>query len=197
MDKGLTKYQACANLHLNYLDKGFLSSLGLPFLKLLYEAIDKNKHSVLIIEMKGEEVVGFVSGSTRGMKTIYFNLLLKLPSLIIALYPILFSIKKLYKIFEILTISRKSKKLNLLKQIPQEELLSIVVHPDFRGMGFSETLFKKLITYFDKNRIPAFKIIVGESLDRAHSFYLKHGAKPVGEMEVHNGKNSIIYVKKL
>ena len=100
-------YESAAKLHLKYINNGFLPSLGLSFLVLLYEAIDKNEKSVLIIKKINGKVVGFVSGS-EGMKPIYLQLILnRLPSLVWALLPALFSITKVYKILEILLISSK------------------------------------------------------------------------------------------
>ena len=73
----LEVYRALAQLHFKYLNKGFLSSLGIPFLTLLYEAIDANKESILIVEKVNGKVIGFVSG-TNGLGPIYKQLLFRL-----------------------------------------------------------------------------------------------------------------------
>lgn len=187
-------YESAAKLHLKYINKGFLPSLGLSFLVLLYEAIDKNEKSVLIIKKINGKVVGFVSGS-EGMKPIYLQLILnRLPSLVWALLPALFSITKVYKILEILLISSKSK---LPSSLPHQELLTIVVDPDYQGMGHADELFNSLCSYFSKANVKGFRIVVGETLFRAHAFYKKLGSKVVGEIEVHKGINSIVYLKKI
>ena len=43
-------YRLIASLHCNYINKGFLSSLGIPFLSVLYEAIDNDDNSFLLLE---------------------------------------------------------------------------------------------------------------------------------------------------
>ncbi len=186
-------YKSVAILHSNYINKGFLSSLGVPFLTLLYEAIDKDKKSVLIVKKVDAVVVGYVTGSS-GMSSIYFQLVLRLPRLLWALLPCIFSPSKIHKIFEILLIGSENK---LSKNLPHEELLSIVVHPNFQGEGHADQLFSELCIYYTKKKCEGFRIIVGESLLRAHSFYKRLGSKAVGEIEVHKGENSIVYLKKL
>ena len=111
-----------------------------------------------------------------------------------ALLPSLFSITKVYKILEILLISSKSK---LPSNLPRYELLSIVVDHKYQGVGHADKLFNSLCNYFSKTKAQGFRIIVGESLSRAHAFYKKLGSYPVGKIEVHKGINSIVYLKKL
>ena len=41
-----------------------------------------------------------------------------------------------------------------------------------------------------------FKIVVGGDLARAHAFYLKMGCAVAGEIEVHKGKDSLVYVRQ-
>ena len=43
----------------------------------------------------------------------------------------------------------------------------------------------------------SFKIVVGGNLARAHAFYLKMGCAVAGEIEVHSGECSIVYVRKV
>ena len=54
----------------------FLSTLGITFLTIMYEAIDKDKDSVLIVKTNNEKVIGYVAG-TSGLGNIYLNLLKK------------------------------------------------------------------------------------------------------------------------
>ena len=42
-------YRKVAQLHCDQINQGFLATLGPSFLTLLYDAIDKNKSSVLLI----------------------------------------------------------------------------------------------------------------------------------------------------
>ena len=186
-------YRAIASLHCDHINQGFLATLGVPFLTLLYEAIDKDSESVLLVERVDRGVVGFVTG-THGLVRIYKQLLFKPLRLIYSLKSCLLSPFKMYKIIEILLISKGS---NTSVDLPKQELLSIVVDPAYQGGGHAENLFKALCFNFRAKGASSFCIVVGANLDRAHAFYTKMGSIPVEEIQVHKGADSVVYVKEL
>lgn len=186
-------YRQVAQLHAGNINQGFLSSLGTPFLSLLYEAIDANESSVLLIARHEGQVVGFVTG-TEGMGSIYRQLLRRWPSLFLALLPALASPRKLKKIAEILFLGKKAMP---LPNLPHAELLSIAVDPDQRGQGHAQTLYQGLVAHFRQRGVCGFRIVVGEKLATAHRFYKRMGAHPVGHIEVHKGQGSTLYVHRL
>ena len=63
-------YRAIAKLHCDHINQGFLATLGIPFLTLLYESIDKDSESVLLVERVDTGIIGFVSGAC-GLGRIY------------------------------------------------------------------------------------------------------------------------------
>ena len=187
-----TVYQKVAQLHCEHIDQGFLATLGPSFLTLLYEAIDKDKSSVLIAKEVNGKVVGFVSGAV-SLRPIYKQLLYRPFSLFIALISCFLSLSKLLKIIEVLRISKNNP---VLKGLPRHELLTIVVDPSCQGQGHAEDLFQSLCSYFEAVNVMNFKIVVGGNLARANAFYLKMGCVVAGEIEVHKGKHSLVYVKQ-
>jgi ribosomal protein S18 acetylase RimI-like enzyme len=186
-------YRTVASLHCDHINQGFLTTLGVPFLTLLYEAIDKDSESVLLVERVDLKIVGFVTG-TRGLARIYKQLLLKPLRLIYALKSCLLSPSKMYKIIEVLLISKNS---NISSNLPKQELLSIVVNPAYQGGGHAENLFNTLCCHFREKGTSSFSIVVGSNLDRAHAFYTKMGSIPVKKVQVHKGADSVVYVKEL
>ena len=183
-------YRQVAQLHASSIDQGFLSSLGPSFLSLLYEAIDANESSVLLIATQNGRVVGFVTGAEE-MASIYRQLLRRWPRLFMALLPAMVSPRKLSKIAEIVLMGSKAKpELDL----PNAELLSIAVEQSQRGRGYAHSLFQDLVGHFRQRSMFAFRIVVGEQLTIAHRFYKRMGAEPVGRVEVHQGQGSIIYI---
>jgi len=186
-------YKVIASLHCEYINHGFLATLGVPFLTLLYEAIDKDSESVLLVERMDLNVVGFVTG-TRGLGRIYKQLLLQPLQLIYSLKSCLLSPCKMYKIIELLLINKDSKK---LFNLPKQELLSIVVNRACQGRGHAENLFNALCAHFREEGANGFSIVVGSNLDRAHAFYTKMGSIPVKKVQVHKGADSVVYVKEL
>lgn len=189
----LNYYRQVAAIHLSCINQGFLSSLGLGFLTLLYESIDLDKNSILIIEKKNDNVLGFVAGG-KSMKTIYLQMLRQFPRLCLALFPSLINPVKLYKIIELICFG-KTKQLG--HSIPHAELFSIAVIDGERGQGLAQKLYKLLAQNFSIQGESAFCIVVGNSLNRAHGFYTKMGAQPLVVVNIHKGQPSTIYKQHL
>ena len=187
--KSSSDYKQIASIHLSCIDQGFLSSLGHSFLTLLYECIDLDQNSILIIEKKNDNILGFVAGG-KSMKTIYLQMFLQFPRLCLALFPSLINPVKLLKIFELVCFG-KSKQLGT--SMPQAELLSIAVIDAQRGKGLAQKLYNSLAQKFTMQGESAFCIVVGNSLNRAHGFYTKMGAQRLDVISVHKGEKSTIY----
>lgn len=185
-------YRQIAELHATAIDQGFLSQLGPRFLTLLYEAIDQSPTSILIVEMEGEYVKGFVSGGT-GLAPIFRHLLGRLPALVMALWPVALSPRELFRIAEILMYNFQTKE----DTFPKVELYSIAVSPQFRGSGTAVRLYNSLREALAKRGLSEFKIIVGETLLPAQAFYTKMGAVPVGKVTLHGSATSTVFVDSL
>lgn len=186
-------YQQVAVLHSMGIDQGFLASLGIPFLTLMYRAIDEAPDSVLLVEQSDGRVLGFVSGGI-GMGPIYRRMLRHPLRLGWSLLPVLFKPRALVRIIDILRYGRGH---STVASYPDAELLSIVVAPETRGSGVAQSLYRRLAQHFRVQGVGAFKITVGEGLAPAHRFYTRLGAVPVGQVEVHAGELSTIYVHHL
>lgn len=186
-------YRQVAQLHVDNINQGFLATLGVGFVSLMYQAIDEARDSVLLVEERDGKVIGFVSGG-KGMGTIYKKMLLHPFRLALALLPSALSPKRVLRILEIL---RYSQGRHPEAELPDGELLSIAVDPRFRGQQVAETLYRRLEKYFRSLHIDAFKITVGEALVSAHRFYRRMGASPVTKVEVHDGETSTVYVQTL
>ena len=182
-------YVQVAQMHIESINQGFLSTLGIRFLALIYRAIDDAETAVLIVEKQNGVIVGFVTGSM-GMGVIYKALLRRLPTLIRALTPALVNPKKIWRIFEIIRYRLDSSPPDL----PKWELLSIAVSPNVRGSGVAQKLYKSLQIDLKSRGATRFQIVVGEDLAPAHKFYKKMGAMSHTETSVHGRAQSIIYI---
>jgi hypothetical protein len=183
------KYRAVAELHLSEINEGFLSTLGLKFLMLMYEAIDKSPDSTLIIIYVDRKIIGFVTGGF-GLNKILLNLIKKMPSLILALFPVIINPKALKNIIDILFSSLlKNKK----SPNSKAELFSIVVINDEKKKGYGKSLYNELKEWFVKKGANSFIIMVGKDLKYAQKFYENMGAISEGKIELHKNDVSIIY----
>lgn len=185
------RFRQVAVLHAANIDQGFLATLGVPFLALMYRALAEAESSVLLTEELDGRVVGFVSGG-EGMGPIYRRMLRYPISLFRSLLPSLVRPRKLKRIVEIL---RYGKQGDSGLRLPRAELLSIAVDPSFRGTGVSERLYQRLVSHFSERGVGGFRIVVGDSLEPAHRYYLKMGARPVGRVQIHAGEGSVVYVQ--
>lgn len=195
MPKPDTYYRQVAEIHIACISAGFLSTLGVDFLALMYRAIDQGKDSLLLIEQVDERVVGFVSAS-HGMGGIYRRMLLHWPSLLRSLLPVLKSPRRIWRIIEIVRYSTGTS-FSHQDGVPKCELLSIAVATDVRRTGHAETLYCRLCTELYKRNVSAFRILVGAALTPAHRFYQKMGAQVIGQLELHANESSLLYVQSL
>ncbi|MFK8035749.1 MAG: GNAT family N-acetyltransferase [Hyphomicrobiales bacterium] len=185
-------YKQVAQLHMAALSKGFLARLGPPFLALLYEKIDQTPAYHLITHEIDGRVVGFVSGGP-GMGSIYRALLSSWPRLAISLIPNILIPKKLWGVFELLQFKRRDEN----PHSPRYELLSIAVSAENRGTDIAPLLYQSLSCEFRRAGVDEFKIVVGDTLERAQKFYMKMQARPSHKVEVHGGVSSTVFLAHL
>lgn len=188
----ISRYRHVAALHAANIDQGFLATLGVPFLSLMYRAIDEAPDSVLLTEERGGRVVGFVSGGV-GMGPIYRRLLRRPFSLARALLPSALHPSRVKRIVDILLYGRQLSPGAAV--LPDAELLSIAVDGAARGGGVAEHLYRRLENHFRQRGFSAFRITVGDALTPAHRFYSRMGAIPVTHTQVHAGEGSVVYVQ--
>jgi len=186
-------YRQVAELHIANINQGFLASLGVGFLSLMYEAIDTSPTSTLLVSESDGCVVGFVAGGT-SMLSIYMRMLRNWPRLTLSLLPALLSPRRVWRIIEIIRHSGRGSNEDALAKA---ELLSIAIDPAFRGAARADALYAQLADQFRLRGLTGFKIVVGSSLSGAHKFYQRMGAHPVGTVEVHGGERSIVYFQSI
>jgi len=179
-----------AELHAKYLDKSFLGTLGSAFLTLLYRCLAHFQKGILLVAEYDGKVVGFVAGTINTGKFYKYFLKQNFFRIGFTLLPKIFDTKIIKKLWETATYSKK----DLSVSVPDAELLSMAVEEEFQGKGISKELFKKLVIEFHKKGINEFKTIAGNKLVKANKFYQKIGCEKIGEVEVHEGDISTVYM---
>jgi ribosomal protein S18 acetylase RimI-like enzyme len=170
-----------AKIHKQEIKKGFLSSLPLIFLEKLYMSVIEN--DFCIVAKEGDDVLGFIAG-TKDIKKLYSFFLKKY-----FFYSIIFLLPKIFDIRKIIETLFYPKGDDV-----KAELLTIAVKSNFQGRGFAAKMFGAFIEEMRKNNVKLFKVLVGEELLPAISFYEKSGFKFLKEVEVHRGHKSKIYI---
>jgi len=180
-----------AELHKTWINKGFMSSLGLSFLNLLYRSMSRSRHAFCLVAVDEQGIAGFVSGTT-SVKKFYFEFLIHncfRAAAILGKH--LITPSTLAKITETLLYPRKER------DIPQAELLSIVVNKRSRGKGISSRLFEHLTNEFERRGAGEFKVVVGDNLVAACKFYEKENGYRLNDIEIHRGEKSRVYMWRL
>jgi ribosomal protein S18 acetylase RimI-like enzyme len=138
------------------------------------------------------KVVGFVSG-TPNIGKFYRNFLKKNFAVAIAILLQKHIIPQFTrKVIETLFYPLRKK-----ENLPNAELLSIVVIKNYQGEGVSKDLFHKLTEEFKERKINLFKIVVGNNLVGACHFYEKMGCIFHSVIEIHKGEKSRVYVHEV
>ena len=183
---------AVAKLHIDGINKGFISSLGLPFVTSLYEAVAEDKNSFGFAAVEDGEVIGFVAFSSNLSKLYKHVVLKKGFRFVFILARKMFSIRVIKKIFQNIFYPSKMKKSGL----PDAELLSIVVSSKFQGRGLAKRLVEKGLQECKARDISQVKVLVAEENRPANKLYTNTGFKLHSQVESH-GVKSNIYVADL
>ncbi len=178
-----------ASLHREYIKTGFLSSLGLPFLALMYRSMSNSNNAICLVAKVDDKIIGFSSGAI-SVGAFYKDFLRRnFIKTSMMLLPKIIDIRFVKKIFETLLYPAKKE-----QNLPKAELLSIVVDVSYRGKGTAQKLFVKLEEEFRSRNVKQFKVIVGSKLIAACRFYEKMGGVFSAKVEVHKGEKSRVYV---
>jgi ribosomal protein S18 acetylase RimI-like enzyme len=176
-----------ANLHIQGISTGFISSLGVDFVISLYEAIARSKSSFGFVAEEDGKVLGFVAFTTN-LSKLYKSVILKNGyRFALLLAGKMFSLKRIKKMFETLFYPSRVKKMNL----PCAELLSIVVAEEARGRGVATQLVKKGLQACRTRGIAKVKVMVGASNEPANKLYQNRDFELVGQINNHGVLSNI------
>jgi len=178
-----------ANLHIFGIPTGFISSLGLPFVTRLYEAIASSSDAFGFVHVEDGNVIGFIAFTTN-LKNLYRSICRKAGfRFFLILLKRIFSWKTMKKVYETLFYPNRIDKLNL----PDAELLSIVVSESARAKGIGRKLMRQGLTECSNRGIRDVKVLVADFNQPANRFYQNAGFQIRTQIENH-GIVSNVYV---
>ena len=195
MDSFFLRKLACsdvlslAGLHISGIDSGFISSLGQRFVAVLYSTIFGHRKSFCFVAEAEGRILGFVA-FTENLKSLYKAALQKNTFVFIRAIGLkLLSPKTIKRILQNLFYPSKTEKLDL----PEAELLSIVVASEGRGRDIGRQLVTKGFEECRKRGIDKVKVLVAADNEPANKLYKKCGFELVTQIDSH-GIPSNIYV---
>jgi ribosomal protein S18 acetylase RimI-like enzyme len=180
-----------AELHISGIATGFISSLGMDFVTVLYEAIAEDENSFGFVAVEDDKALGFVAFSTNLSKLYKFVILKKGLKFGFVLARKMFSLQNIKKVWSNLFYPKKMKQMDL----PDAELLSIVVLRQAQGKGIAKRLIDVSLKECANRGIEKVKVLVAADNESANKLYEKCGFELITQIDSH-GISSNIYVKK-
>ncbi|MCG3178507.1 MAG: hypothetical protein BIFFINMI_00835 [Phycisphaerae bacterium] len=182
---------AVAELHRSQIASGFLSSLGVGVLRSIYDALPRTKNGFGFVAESGGHVVGFVSCATELRRT-YRGILRRKGLLLgLRLLPRAFHPRTVRHVIQTVlypgTVERE--------HYPPAELLSVVTSPAVRGQGVGGRLMRAALDEFRARGCRQVKVLVGQGLEPANSYYVRCGFRLVGKLEHHERRENIYIIE--
>jgi len=180
---------AAAELHRSNIRTGFLSSLGISFLRQLYKAIAVCPSGFgFVWQGENGEIWGFIAcaeNTGRLYKQVFLHrgLLVVIP-----LLRFIFRLSVLKRIWETLRYPAETA-----VNLPQAEVLSIAVSSQARGKGIGKVLMKTAMDEFVRRGIKQVRVAVWAGNEVANKFYQRCGFSLATTRE-HHGLPMNIYV---
>lgn len=177
-----------AELHIEGINRGFISSLGIDFVTALYEAIAEDESCFGIVS-ENEEILGFVA-FTKDINKLYKSIIRKKGlRFAFLLAKKMLSFKRIKKVFETLFYPSKVKDEDM--NLPDAELLSIVVAPKARQMKQATQLVKKGLDYCHNHGINRVRVMVVADNEAANRLYQKCGFELAKQIDSHGIPSNI------
>lgn len=189
-------YISIAQLHREGIKKGFLSSLGIPFLSRLYWAIGNEPGACVIIAEENDQVAGFISGVV-DIEGLYKKILLcNWFHFVMPLVGYLVNVAVVKQMVETVLYGLKTKKNKNHTHNCTAELLSVAVNSNYRGQGVGKNLVEALEIFFKKEYVKEYNVVTFSRDDRSNGFYNACNFSFAGTF-THHGNVMNIYNKKL
>jgi glycosyltransferase involved in cell wall biosynthesis/ribosomal protein S18 acetylase RimI-like enzyme len=184
---------AMARLHADGMPDAFLPALGHGFLTRLYRALAADPRAVALVADDGREIVGMATGvaSVGG----FYRRFARHHGFAAALAaaPRLVRPGVLRRLLE--TVRYPASSTGALGPLPDAELLSIAVAPSSRTGGTGRALADGVLLGLAERGAGEVRVVVGAANQGANRFYAKVGFRRAGQLSVHRGTPSNVWIR--
>lgn len=178
-----------AQLHIEGINTGFISSLGLGFVTTLYRAMAQDPQSFGYVAIKEGEVVGFAAFTTN-LQGLYKSIMKRSGfKCAFLLFRKMLSWRVIKKTLETVFYPSRIGKY----RFPEAEFLSMSISPEARGHGLATRFVKTGFEEYRRRGIKQLKIMAAVKIGPINMMYEKLGFKVVAQVENH-GVVSNVYV---
>ena len=183
---------AMARLHADGMPDAFLPTLGPRFLARLYRALAADPDAVALVAEGVDGVVGFAAGvsSVGGFYRRFARG--HGPAAALAAAPRLVRPSVARRLLETVRYPAAG---NGNGPMPDAELLSIAVAPGWRAGGTGRALADGVLEGLAGRGVDDIKVVVGAANQGANRFYAKVGFREAGQLTVHQGTPSNVWIR--
>jgi len=168
---------AAARLHAEQIGEGFLSSLGLRFLNVLYRRIVSWPRSFLLVADEGGAVVG-QAAATEHVGGLYRQFLLR-DGVVAAAVAFPRLLRRWRSVVETLRYPAGDG------DLPPAELLAVAVDAERRGQGIGRALVLAANEELTRRGVPNARVVVAATNAPALALYLSSGFRPAATVQLH------------
>ncbi|HWC42385.1 MAG TPA: GNAT family N-acetyltransferase [Actinomycetota bacterium] len=189
---------AMARLHADGMPDAFLPTLGPRFLARLYRALATDPDAVAVVAEGVEGVVGFAAGVTSVGGFYRRFARAHGPGAALAAAPRLVRPSVARRLLETVRYPAQEPDgngANGNRRLPDAELLSIAVAPGFRTGGTGRALADGVLSGLAGRGVGDIKVVVGAANQGANRFYAKVGFREAGQLTVHQGTPSNVWIR--
>jgi glycosyltransferase involved in cell wall biosynthesis/ribosomal protein S18 acetylase RimI-like enzyme len=184
---------AMARLHAEGMPEAFLPTLGRRFLGRLYAALAGDPGAVALVADGPDGVVGFAAGVV-SVGGFYRRFALRHgPRAALAAAPHLVRPAVARRLLE--TVRYPAQAGAPAASLPDAELLAIAVAPAARVGGTGRALADGVLDGLAARGAGQVKVVVGAANDGANRFYVRVGFEPAGQLSVHQGTPSNVWIR--
>lgn len=181
-----TDLDRIAQLHAEQIDEGFLTSLGLPFLRRLYGRVLRSEDCFIVVDVDGAEVTGFVAGVS-DLGSLYRRFVIR-DGLFAAFRSAPRLLRSLPRVVETLRYPQA------VAALPSAEILAVAVAARHCGAGIGRSLVRSAVAEFQSRSISTAKVVTTTDNDRALAVYRGAGFVSTACVEMHAGRSSEVLV---
>jgi ribosomal protein S18 acetylase RimI-like enzyme len=189
---------AMARLHADGMPDAFLPTLGPRFLARLYRALATDPDAVAVVAEGVDGVVGFAAGVTSVGGFYRRFARAHGPGAALAAAPRLVRPSVARRLLETVRYPAQEPNGNGANgngRLPDAELLSIAVAPGFRTGGTGRALADGVLSGLAGRGVGDIKVVVGAANQGANRFYAKVGFHEAGQLTVHQGTPSNVWIR--
>ena len=184
---------AMARLHAEGMPDAFLPTLGRRFLGRLYRALAADPEAVALVAEGPDGVAGFAAGVV-SVGGFYRRFAVRHgPAAALAAAPSLARPAVARRLLE--TVRYPAQAGGPAVRLPDAELLAIAVAPAARVGGTGRALADGVLDGLAARGAGQVKVVVGAANSGANRFYEKVGFQPAGQLSVHQGTPSNVWIR--